>query len=95
MLLTAKGAALARAGDLDAAAALAQEAAALPAAASPRSQGASRAAAGGVDLAALDPAERQAAWRSAAQAKEEGNAAYRHAPRTCTPHACRCLVDQR
>lgn len=77
MLLTAKGAALARAGDLDAAAALAQEASELPAAAPPRGEGALRTSAGGVDLAALEPGACAAAWRAAAQAKEEGNAAYR------------------
>lgn len=79
MLLTAKGAALARAGDLDAATALAQEAAALPAAAPPRSEAVPRAKAGGVDLAALDAGACAVAWRAAAQAKEEGNTAYRRA----------------
>ncbi len=78
MLLMAKAAALARAGELDAAAALAGEAAAAPAAEPPPRDAA--AAAGGPDLAALDPGACRERWRAAALAKDEGNAAYRCNP---------------
>ncbi|KAK9832589.1 hypothetical protein WJX81_001878 [Elliptochloris bilobata] len=91
VLLMAKAAALARAGDLDAAAALAQEAAALPAAAlPPPAAPSSNPKAGEVDLAALDPAACQRAWRAAAQAKDEGNAAYRQGK----PDAARAAYER-
>lgn len=77
-LLMAKAAALARAGDLEAAAALAQEASTVPAAEpSARAAASGRPMAGSVDLAALDPGTCERSWRAAALAKEEGNAAYR------------------
>jgi hypothetical protein len=78
VLLMAKAAALARAGELDAAAALAGEAAAAPAAEPPPRDAA--AAGSGPDLAALDPGACRERWRAAALAKDEGNAAYRCNP---------------